>query len=227
MSDKSKSKVFSRLEVYRAEIRQSQLFAATKAIDGDFVGLNFSLIRCLGLGSPTDSFPALYQLAYILELQNLWNCSVSMYDPVFTDSDLNLLEKLNFSVSELDDSDRENTLYYLPHVGLDVTSSLLEQKKPKYLLANHISHHTDLFTKSLLHEAHYIISHLKHLVDGDDYHAPEFTEVKKKRRNKKYVPPPVEYSFESMYFKSVKVISLGKFGEFQNAFNYLAYHHIE
>lgn len=60
-------------------------------------------LRCLALGSPTESPIAMYQLALlqlILELLKLPAEAVSMYDPVFSDADLSLFGELGYRVSE-------------------------------------------------------------------------------------------------------------------------------
>lgn len=115
-------------------------------------------IRCVAIGSFHEEFAALYQMALLLELWTFLGADrgnkilVSVYDPVFTGADRALIETLGpeWSVDETvlwAPSSASEVLYFLPHAPLDLTERIVASENPRFWLANHISKHTDRYTK--------------------------------------------------------------------------------
>lgn len=211
----------------RSAIRQSQLLKQTN----NNIHFPVETLRCLALGSPMDSMAALYQLAYILELQLSLNCHVSVYDPIFSNDDETLFCHYNIRTAKDEELQPGTTLYFLPHADLSVTSDLFAREKPLYLLGNNLISHTNSFTKLELHSKYPLLSHLVHLIEppATKEVESEFVVAKlKKRRNKyKYVPPVLQYDFSDKYFSQVRMVQLGELGPWMNAFTDLALHIID
>lgn len=127
-------------------------------------------IRCLALGSPTESSIAMYQLALlqlIIDMLNISAESVSLYDPVFTSADLELFESMNYSVSEaynsattLPDEGKNDTqenskqlageksdgiLVYMIHSPPSLTESIIASQDSKYkvFIGNVLTNYSD------------------------------------------------------------------------------------
>lgn len=112
-------------------------------------------VKCLALGSPTDSHVAMYQLGLLrnlLEYLNLSSSIVTCWDPVFSKEDENLFSKLGYQVVNPDDpkkvescKDEEEqltdqnskletdvksiTLYYMIHSPPSLTNSILSMNE--------------------------------------------------------------------------------------------------
>lgn len=153
-----------RLETYRNTLTRSHL------LEGSFNQLEnhpFTAIRCLALGSPSESSASIYQLAYLLEIAEHFEVppnAVSFYDPVFEAADEALFELLGFVVEETHEP-QERTLYFLPHAPLDLTESLFTEKKPSLVLANDMVTHTERMSRQKLHDQYRQLSLLVHLVE--------------------------------------------------------------
>ncbi|RCK64787.1 SRR1-like protein BER1 [Candida viswanathii] len=177
---------------YRETVRESKLYEDIKTtLDCD----NVSTIRCLALGSPSESKNAKYQLALLLELQDLFDAKVSVYDPVFNEKDRDLLE--GFTMEEEFDGDSDTTLYFLPHASLELTEEILNKNKPKFFLANDVVTHTDRLTKKKLANMYPTLSILVHLLDDTARANDGFTTVS---RRKKFKEPVIDYNVDSVYF---------------------------
>lgn len=190
-------------------------------------------IRCLALGSFHDDIPARYQLALLLEIEqiirteNKGSVSVSLYDPVFTKDDLDYLRKRGpeFTVDEVAsknfrDSDSNQVLYFLPHAPLDLTEKVLIDEEPRLWLANNIVEHTDRYTKAMLHDKYPVLGKMLHVlepidktkeqikaVDPDD-EFKTFVSKKKKRRNKNvFKEPEIDYGSVASYFKKCSIVT--------------------
>ncbi|EJS42624.1 YLR412W [Saccharomyces arboricola H-6] len=144
-------------------------------------------IRCVAIGNFGGDFPATYQFALLLEIidrienENSKDIVISIYDPVFTNFEIQYLESLGNrwvieeNLSENNTSDYESVLYFLPHAPLDLTENILLSEYPHFWLANNVVTHTDRYTKAKLCEKY---PHLGKLVH---YLQPDITaEVKKK-----------------------------------------------
>lgn len=208
---------------YRDTIRQSDLYEdIKKSLDCEI-----TTIRCLALGSPSESKNAKYQLALLLELQDLFDAKVSVYDPIFNDKDKELLD--GFTIEEEFTSDSEKTLYFLPHASLELTEHILNINKPKYFLANDVVTHTDRLTKKKLADMYPSLSILVHLLeDNSTVKKPSdgFTTVS---RRKKFKEPVIDYNIESVYFDKVQIhryLHNSKQAPWGTSFTDLAYHYI-
>lgn len=106
-------------------------------------------IRCLALGSPTESHLALYQLALLQLLTSHLKMlpeKVSMWDPVFVAADLELFEALGYKTEEVYEKQteellteelqtesqtkrdsRQGTLVYMVHAPPSLTESIISK----------------------------------------------------------------------------------------------------
>lgn len=195
-----------------------------------------SKIRCVALGSPSQEEPALYQLALLLlivEENSIKSQNVSVYDPVFTQLDIDFFKSLNFEVSEdYLPKDDEATLFFLPHAPLNLTNSVILSQNPKLLLSNNIQTHTERLTKLELFEKYPIMSKLVNLLQPQGDKTDGFEAVVKKKSRKsqrnKFVEPTIDYSKIDSYFENIEIISFKDFeeGEWLNSFTDLAFHRI-
>ena len=94
---------------YGQIIRTSKLF---QDISLSLENIEISTIRCLALGSPSESKNARFQLALLIELQQLLDAEVSLYDPIFNEKDNEILK--DFTIEKEFTSDSSKTLYFLP-----------------------------------------------------------------------------------------------------------------
>lgn len=242
--DKSITKLLNKLSQYQTIIKDSNLFAETTDIVND---LSFSQIRCIALGSPSDSKSALYQLAYLLEIASNLNVeheNISIYDPIFNDEDELLLTKhLNFKIeSKPTNLKVDKTLFFLPHAGLDITESLINEYEPIWLLSNDLISHTDRFSKQKLHDQYKTISLLVHILlkdipkkevenkKDDGFTTVKKTKKKNKNNNQKYIyqEPIIDYNFDVAYFSNIKLTRFEKTeGPWENAFTDLSFQCID
>lgn len=222
------TKTLEKLLVYRLELRKSKLLAQT--IAAFELAPKFSRIRCLALGSPCDSKPALYQLGYILELAEYLGVTdedISFYDPVFNENDKEVLKLWSIEESYTP-KNIDTTLFFLPHAGLDLTEVILNENRPRWMLANNLITHTERLSQQKLHDTYETISTLVKVMENKQEvkKTDEFVTVKKKR-NKKYVftEPEIVYDYDKVYFSSFKMTVLtSDIGE--NAFTDLSFQHI-
>lgn len=217
------SLAFSRLKMLQLELILSTILTNTLSLIKQY---GFTRIRCLALGSPSESKNAMYQLAYLKELVDVLEISeTSLYDPVFNGTDAELFKLLNYTVDETyHPTDQSKTLYFLPHAPLDLTERVLNDEEPLYLLANDLLSHTDRLTKVKLHETYRTISLLVHL-HQDDGIVSDFVPVSKKKRNKKlvYQEPKIVYDLLESYFDSIDISRFPVEG-WNNSFSDLAFH---
>lgn len=225
-SDKStlnNSPLISRLVKLHSELLESTILNETLSLIKQY---GFTRIRCLALGSPSESKNAMYQLAYLKEVVDVLAIDdVSLYDPVFNPVDKELFRTMNYAVEELyTPTDQLKTLYFLPHAPLELTEVLLNQDNPLFLLANDLVSHTDRLTKMKLHQTYKTISLLVHL-QHDVAVVSDFIPVSKKKRNKKivYQQPEIVYDLLESYFEKIK-ISRFQVDGWDNSFSDLAFH---
>ncbi|EDV91145.1 SRR1-like protein [Drosophila grimshawi] len=98
-------------------------------------------IVCLGLGPFTRTHQALHQVAFIVCAQRQHKIKEALYyDPVFRDTEKELLERLSGTVLTEDRSGRHEatvpTLYYLPHCPYALMHNLLLCNWTRENLAN-------------------------------------------------------------------------------------------
>ncbi|KAK0556609.1 hypothetical protein OC846_001054 [Tilletia horrida] len=92
-------------------------------------------ILCLGLGSVKDSIAPQFQLGYLLLMRELLAerlddfVPVEAYDPIFKDSDEEMLQAFGIDVLEKNKRGayllEETTLVFMPHVGRSITERLI------------------------------------------------------------------------------------------------------
>lgn len=225
-----------KLSKYEGIMAESSLFKETIKI---LEYRSITHIRCLALGSPSDSNAALYQLAFLTQVCREFDVNpsnVSLYDPVFNELDNQFLTTVtNFKITEKDTFIDLKTLYFLPHASLELTEQVLNDSKPSFLLANDIISHTDRLTKKKIHDTYRTISLLIKVLENakitpkenDDF--VSVTLKKKKNRNKKPVfkEPEIEYDYANCYFKTAELTRIENAqGIWGNSFSDIAFHHI-
>ncbi|XBW37055.1 hypothetical protein QEN19_002633 [Hanseniaspora menglaensis] len=121
---------------------------------------DFLKVRCLALGSFFEEIQPLYQLCFLFELvlliteENKTSITISLYDPVFTNDDIDFIKnelndkskniKCVFETEEdweksiIESREDISTLYYIPHGDLHLLEYLFPIIKPKYYLGNYI-----------------------------------------------------------------------------------------
>lgn len=218
-----------KLAKYRATVAASALLQETLALL-EALGGGPRHMRCLALGSPTESAAALYQLVLLDELRKRCNVDcgeVSVYDPVFSEDDRHLLAQLGYSVTERTPAPHapEATLYFMPHADLRLTEEVLSSCRPRWLLGNHIDTHADRIPRQRLYREHRLVALLKHAAERAHGARPDggFVTVRSRRALK---PSPVEYDYAGVYFLRVSVRQITGEGPWGNAFLDLAIHHI-
>ena len=225
-----------KLSKYESIMAESSLFKETIKI---LEYRSITHIRCLALGSPSDSNAALYQLAFLTQVCREFDVNpsnVSLYDPVFNELDNQFLTTVtNFKITEKDTFIDLKTLYFLPHASLELTEQVLNDSKPSFLLANDIISHTDRLTKKKIHDTYRTISLLIKVLENakitpkesDDF--VSVTLKKKKNRNKRPVfkEPEIEYDYANCYFKTAELIRIENAqGIWGNSFSDIAFHRI-
>jgi len=112
-------------------------------------------IFCLGLGSPSNSRDARAQLAFLLstcDSCDIERNKVSVYDPVFTEGDVQLLRDLHFNC--LTDNTAtypilKPTILFMPHCDRNLYENMLRENWTKeglrkmVLIANRFSEYVD------------------------------------------------------------------------------------
>lgn len=204
---------------YGQIIRTSKLF---QDISLSLENIEISTIRCLTLGSPSESKNARFQLALLIELQQLLDAEVSLYDPIFNEKDNEILK--DFTIEKEFTSDSSKTLYFLPHASLELTEEVLNTNQPKYFLANDVIAHTDRLTKKKLADNYPTLSIIVHLL-GENKVDDGFTRVSRKR----FKEPVITYDIDSVYFDKVQIsryLHTNKNDAWGTSFTDLAYHYI-
>lgn len=225
-----------KLSKYENIMTESSLFKETIKLLEDH---SITHIRCLALGSPSDSNAALYQFAFLTQICRHFNVNpsnVSLYDPVFNELDNQFLTIVtNFRISEKDTFVGLKTLYFLPHASLELTEQVLNDSRPSLLLANDIISHTDRLTKKKIHDTYRTISLLIKVLENTKIAPKESDDfisvtVKKKRnRHKKPVfkEPEIEYNYDNCYFKNAELTRIENAqGVWGSSFSDIAFHHI-
>lgn len=152
------------VETFRERLRHSHLLQ--NIIDSTPKGIRFHTIRCLALGSPTTSRSALYQLALLAELLEVYAAEyVSLYDPVFDENDTALFRAMGYHPESACKTLPETCLFFLPHADHDLTEHLITTVQPTWLLANHIVQHTERMPRKSLHEKFPALSHVVRVVE--------------------------------------------------------------
>lgn len=245
------------LQSYRDVVHASEMFVNLQKELTEYKK-DIEHIRCLAIGSFSDDFPAKYQLALLLELIEFLTeedktIRVSIYDPVFNETDLKYIKTTYPTWVTTETVDKEifnpkSTLYFLPHAPLDLTEFILRTEEPKLYLANNIVQHTDRYTKCQLNEKYQLLSKLLHVLETPKKDEPKtdtysstsdgFTTFVSKRNRKqkskyKFVEKRIDYeSIPSSFAKcTIKTTfndgKLLKDKPWVNAFSDLTMHIIE
>lgn len=213
-----------KIQANRDVVRRSKFFNEIKSS----IDVPFTCIRCLALGSPTQSSDSRYQYALLLELIDwLGVTNVSIYDPVFTEDDKQLFG--SFSIEETFDLPQDqNVLFYIPHLPLEVMEQVVNNEQPVYFLGNDVIVHTDRLTKRKLAELYPSMAVMVQYSSNDSKLDDGFTKVAKTR--KLYKEPEVTYNFDSVYFKKVEIVrhqnNFNKSDPWGNSFSDLALHRL-
>jgi len=100
-------------------------------------------IICFGLGSMNSSETSQYQFALLLLIQNelgILSEKVGLFDPVFTEEDMNLIKSYGFQCIMVNTIGKyvanERTLFYMPHCTEGLYSNLLRENWQEHLLKN-------------------------------------------------------------------------------------------
>ncbi|XP_035659401.1 SRR1-like protein [Branchiostoma floridae] len=106
-----------------------QGFVESAAVTGSLQG--FDDIVCYGLGRFSSCVTARYQLGFLLLLTDVLDVpgSCFVYDPLFSSSEKQLLEKLGFQLIQKNEEGKRpvnrRTLFYMPHCGKPLYNNLL------------------------------------------------------------------------------------------------------
>lgn len=122
-----------RMERLCGEMSQSDYFIATmETLQQQLEALKRPLERivCLGLGPFTRTYQALHQAAFIISTQQFHKIKETLYyDPVFRETEKELIKRLNGTIIKEDRAGRHvaqvPTLYYLPHCPYALMHNLL------------------------------------------------------------------------------------------------------
>lgn len=163
---------------------------------------------------------------------NINKIKVSLWDPIFTETDISfIVDRLNYEIIKPDDTVYNNsvikksTFFYLPHFPILELEKFLANIKPMYLLSNNLLVYNDKFTDLKYFQLYPNCARISKLESDNTKDSKvasnnstlnssidDFQVVKKKnRKNRKvlnYIPPVVDYDFESAFFKSVITINI-------------------
>lgn len=231
MPEPTKSILTNAYEHKLSQIEKSDVIKETYIVLDKLVEL--TEIRCLGLGSISSSAQAMYQLCFLSLLKKHLEShgtgtelKVSLWDPVFSALEISFIEEeLNYTVKEKETSPSKTTLYYTPHFPIDLLEGFITDNRPKYMLTNNLTVYTFKFTDSKYFELHPNCARITKLIADTKKNTElkgvssekgtpkedgfEVVVKKKNRKNKNaYVPPVVDYDFDSAYFSSVEAIDI-------------------
>lgn len=122
---------FSQIEAIKQDILCSEFFYKTVEILNNILNNQITTeVICLGLGHLGDCSLAKHQFAFIIALKEKYQlCGIKFFDPIFTEKDLAVLEKLNFEVLTENKEGKyfvdSSTLFFLPHCPKQITNNLL------------------------------------------------------------------------------------------------------
>ncbi|KAI0781139.1 SRR1-domain-containing protein, partial [Trametes elegans] len=130
-------------------------------------------VLCLGLGSPTSSRDARAQLAFLLAAcddLSIDRTNVSVFDPVFTDQDTQLLAQLRLTPLPEDKVPsyalRSPTIVFMPHCDLHLYENILRENWSRtalpnaLLIANRLSEYAESIPSRKLASEHPCVARL-------------------------------------------------------------------
>lgn len=140
---------------FKEKLRVLQRGDVVQEILSNISGIDVLFVRCLGLGSVSVSYLAMYQLCLLKlvvdylnqnlnernkEESEMVEIKVSLWDPVFSHEDKEFFENhLKYTVEEEFKCDPSSVLYYMPHFPVSIFESVLTEEKPKFILANDLT----------------------------------------------------------------------------------------
>lgn len=189
---------------------------------------------CLGLGSPSESSQALWQLALLRILGKRLNVNaISVWDPEFNDKDETLFSEIQISIEEVDievdqvgdgsedgDANGSNVdnFYYLPHFPISALEQFISNVKPKYMLSNDMSVYSLKFTDREYFARYPNCCRIAKLMDrancASQDRSFEIVSRRKNRRSKgKVISKPIDFEFDKAWFDqnkiNIKLLPLG------------------
>lgn len=229
--ENDEASLIKRFERYREILRNSEFFTRCVAA---LKPCTIEHIYCLALGSPTESIPSLYQLAFldlIREKFGITSREISLFDPIFSEDDRKLLEEcLGFTIDSDNELDSSNTLFFLPHATLELTEEAVSRWQPKYFLGNNIASHTGKLSKGKLHLSYRQLSLLRNLIEDSPPQENGFITVTSRRRRKiknTEMNSAIEYNYKETYFRRALITPLAEINTlWGNSFSDLALHFI-
>lgn len=111
-----------------------------------------SKIRCLGIGSPSSSFPSKYQIALVLTLagsESEGAYVVSAYDPIMCETEKKALEMLGIHQCQASEKGNyevtEPTLFFMPHCDRHLYEEVMRQNEGRWdnlvIIGNSFAHY--------------------------------------------------------------------------------------
>ena len=145
-------------------------------------------VVCYGLGSFSKNRSSKYQLASLLTIKNQYNCNVLVYDPVFSETEIEVLKILELNVISINEEGKRSitengpTLVFLPHCPSQLLNNFLycnwgRQLKNCLLLCNKWSELFDQNPLGFLEDANYILRLHPHVVEIELENQFEFFET--------------------------------------------------
>lgn len=195
--------VRARLEGHREAIAKTDFYTRSLELLED---VPFKSIRCLALGSPAHEFQALYQLAFLQLVASHFSIKkITVYDPIFSETDKVLFKVLNLDVDASEAAD-PHTLYYMPHAPRSVTEKLILSVQPRWVLGNDFAVTMGTMTKAKFLAAYPHLAKLVHMAEPPQPKSDGFSTVSRRRRPKKnvYVEPELDYDFP-VYFTGISI----------------------
>lgn len=201
--------------------------------------VSFTHIRCLALGSPTEEFQALYQLALLdllIKEFSIKTENISLYDPAFTDNDIQLFTELGFEVKSSCQWDNKTTLYFMPHAPRSMTEVLINQERLLFILGNDLSVTIGTLSRAKFLETYPTLATITHICEKnveklqklekleklecvetleklDMKPKDDFKVVKNGRRRRRpnklvYTEPELSYDLNAIFFEDVKIVRI-------------------
>lgn len=137
------------------EDRKKELLQDTKWItrvlnEVKKVCTNSNFIRCLALGQMSEYINPRFQLALLLIIaKELQITNITAWDPIFTETDVRLLNHYGIQVCEESPEPTPNILWYVPHGPLKLVTELPQQIGSGVYLGNDLAKF-DTSSESLL-----------------------------------------------------------------------------
>lgn len=209
---KANKELLEKIEVVRKSLFYKEVVEQLAESD-----IKYTKVRCIALGSITEEPLLLYQYLFLVLLVELLSVDVvTLWDPVFNDTDREIFTSRNHKVSEKTDSSKD-TFYFMPHIPIEVFDDILANEKPTAMLTNNISLYSTKWSDLDLYSKFKYIALLMNSCDIQKIdtctdsveNGFQIASGKKKRRNRnKYVPQKVVYDYQGCYFDTCTTFGL-------------------